>query len=231
MAKKLGLAALAIAAVGTFGLWAVQSPKAPGQSLLPVLTAAAEDAPASTDAAAPAELPAVPDMVLGNAEAKVTLVEYGSYTCPHCRDFHAEVFKKLKSDYIDTGKVKFVFREVYFDRYGLWATMMARCGGATRYFGIHTMLYDGQKEWAASDDPATVIANIRRIGKTAGMDDAALDVCLKDANMAQALLNTYEANAKADNVEGTPTLILDGVKYSNMGYDELKKLIDAELAK
>ena len=134
--KKLGLPALMLVVIAGLGLWAMQSPDADGQSLLPAMAASAEDAPAATPADT-AELPVIPDMVLGNAEAKVTLVEYGSYTCPHCRDFHAEVFKKLKADYIDTGKVKFIFREVYFDRYGLWAAMMARCGGPTRYFGIH----------------------------------------------------------------------------------------------
>ena len=149
MIKKFGLAALALAVVAGLGLWAAQSPDTPAQSLLPGLAAQAQEAPATT-----ADLPAVPDMVLGNADAKVTLVEYASYTCPHCANFHAAVFKDLKRDYIDTGKVKFVYREVYFDRYGLWAAMIARCGGATRYFGINSMLFDGQKEWAASDDPA-----------------------------------------------------------------------------
>ena len=226
MMKKLGLSALAVAVIAGLGLWAALTTRAPGQSLLPGLTAAAQEAPAST-----ADLPAVPDMVLGNADAKVTIIEYASYTCPHCAAFHANVFKDLKRDYIDTGKVRFVFREVYFDRYGLWAAMMARCGGATRYFGISGMLFEGQKEWAASDDPTTVIGNIRRIGKTAGMDDAALDVCMQDSNMAQAMLNTWEANAKTDAVEGTPTLIINGVKSGNVSYDELKALIDAELAK
>ena len=226
MIKKFGLPALALAVVAGLGLWAAQSPDTPAQSLLPGLAAEAQEAPATT-----ADLPAVPDMVLGNADAKVTLVEYASYTCPHCANFHAAVFKDLKRDYIDTGKVKFVYREVYFDRYGLWAAMIARCGGATRYFGINSMLFDGQKEWAASDDPATVVDNLRRIGKTAGMDDAAMDVCMKDGNMAQAMLNTWEANAKADAVEGTPTLILNGTKHSNMSYADLRALIDAELAK
>ena len=228
MMKKLGLPALAVALIAGLGLWAAQTPSAPGQSLLPGLTAEAQeqDAPAST-----AELPAVPDMVLGQADAKVTIIEYASYTCPHCAAFHAEVFKDLKRDYIDTGKVKFILREVYFDRYGLWAAMMARCGGETRYFGIMGMLFEGQKEWSASDDPTTVVNNLRRIGKTAGMDDATLDACMQDSNMAQAMLNTWEANAKTDQVEGTPTLIINGVKSGNMSYDELKALIDAELAK
>ncbi len=226
MMNKFGLPALAIAAIAALGAWAMQGTSGPAQSLLPGLTAEAQEAPATT-----ADLPAIPDMVLGQADAKVTIIEYASYTCPHCAHFHETVFKPLKRDYIDTGKVKFIFREVYFDRYGLWAAMMARCGGATRYFGISGILFEGQKEWAGSDDPATVVGNLRRIGKTAGMDDAMLDACMQDSNTAQAMLNTYEANAKADAVEGTPTLIINGVKNSNMTYDELKALIDAELAK
>ncbi|MGQ0564741.1 MAG: DsbA family protein [Gemmobacter sp.] len=226
MLKKLGLPALMIALIGGLGLWAGQSPTTPGQSLLPGLAAQAQEAPATT-----AALPAVPDMVLGQADAPVTLIEYASYTCPHCANFHAAVFKDLKRDYVDTGKVKLVFREVYFDRYGLWASMMARCGGETRYFGISGMLFEAQKQWAASDDPGAVVDNLRRIGKTAGMDDATLDTCLKNGAMAQAMIETYETNAKADNVEGTPTLILNGVKHGNMAYADLKALIDAELAK
>jgi protein-disulfide isomerase len=226
MVKKLGLPALALVLIGALGLWAAQTPTGPSQSLLPGLTAEAQDAPAST-----AELPEVPDMVLGQADAPVTIIEYASYTCPHCANFHATVFKNLKRDYIDTGKVKFIFREVYFDRYGLWASMMARCGGETRYFGISGMLFEGQQEWPASDDPATVVGNLRRIGKTAGMDDATLDACMQDGAMAQAMINTWEAHAQADQVEGTPTLIINGVKHGNMVYDDLKALIDAELAK
>jgi protein-disulfide isomerase len=225
MAMKRGLAALALTVIAALGLWVVERPgPAP---LLPAMTAQAEDAPATTAAA----LPAVPDMVLGNADAPVTIIEYASYTCPHCARFHEVSFKPLKRDYIDTGKVRMIFREVYFDRYGLWAAMMARCGGPTRYFGISSMLFDGQREWAASDDANAVVENLRRIGKTAGMDEAQIDACMQDANMAQAMLNTWETNGKADNVEGTPTLIINGQKHGNMDYAALKAIIDAELAK
>ena len=68
------------------------------------------------------------DHVLGDPKAPITLIEYASFTCPHCANFHAKNFAKLKSEYIDTGKVNFTYREVYFDRYGLWAAMIARCG-------------------------------------------------------------------------------------------------------
>lgn len=189
--------------------------------------AAAQDTASATTTA---EKPAVPDMIMGQADAPVTIMEYASYTCPHCADFHTNVMDKLKTEYIDTGKVKLVFREVYFDRYGLWAAMMARCGGDMRYFGIGDVLFDTQREWAGSNDPAVVVQNLKRIGKTAGMDDATIDQCMQNGDMAQAMVETYEANVKEDGVEGTPTIFINGAKHSNMDYEALKKLIDAELS-
>lgn len=173
----------------------------------------------------------VPDMVLGNPDAKVTLTEYASFTCPHCASFHQNVFKALKADYIDTGKVRFVYREVYFDRFGLWAAMVARCGGPTRYFGISALLYEGQDEWLVPSDQNATVENLRRIGKTAGMDDAQLEACLNDGEMAKAMVANFQEKSTADGVDSTPTLFINGTKHSNMGYDELKALLDAELAK
>ena len=195
-----------------------------------VLAASVAPVWAQTSPAA-AELPVVPEMAIGNLDSKVVLTEYASYTCPHCATFHSEVFKDLKRDYIDPGKIKFVYREVYFDRYGLWAGMVARCGGEMRYFGIQDILYSTQKDWAGSDDPAVVVENLRRIGRTAGLEDAALDACLNDGAMAQAMVNKYQADSEADGINSTPSFVLNGVKHSNMNYADLKALLDAELAK
>jgi protein-disulfide isomerase len=170
------------------------------------------------------------DFSLGSPDAPVKIVEYASYTCPHCADFHANVFKSLKAEYIDTGKVHFTLREVYFDRYGLWAAMVARCGGEMRYFGIHDMLFDKQKEWAASQDPMEVVNNIKAIGLAAGLDQAALDACLNDQAQAEALIKQFETNMAADGVTGTPTIFINGEKHSNMAWADLKALIDAALA-
>jgi protein-disulfide isomerase len=171
------------------------------------------------------------DFSLGSPDAKVKLVEYASYTCPHCANFHQTVFGQLKKDYIDTGKVHFTMREVYFDRYGLWAALVARCGGEMRYFGIHDILFEKQAEWVASESPAQVVENLKTIGRTAGLDDAAMDVCLNDTANAEALIKQFQTNMEADGVEGTPTLFINGAKHSNMAYEELKALLDAELAK
>jgi protein-disulfide isomerase len=184
-----------------------------------------------TATTAPAATTEVKDFSIGVEDAKVKMVEYASFTCPHCANFHDTVFKSLKTDYIDTGKVQFTYREVYFDRYGLWAAMMARCGGDMRYFGIADILFETQKEWAGTDDPAMVVENLKKIGRTAGMDDAALDVCMKDGAMAEAMVARFEKNMEADGVEGTPTIFINGEKHPNMSYDELKAILDAELAK
>lgn len=181
----------------------------------------------TTEAAAPV----VGDYSLGSPDAKVKMVEYASFTCPHCADFHDNVFTQLKKDYIDTGKVHFTLREVYFDRYGLWAALIARCGGEMRYFGIQDMLFAKQKEWAAAESPQQVVENLKTIGRAAGLEDAAMDACLNDAPTAEALIKQFQTNFEADGVQGTPTLFINGTKHSNMTYADLKAILDAELAK
>ncbi len=201
---------------------------APAETAAPAADAAADDATADT--AASADPAAIPDMVLGNADAPVTVIEYASFTCPHCAAFHADQFQQLKADYIDTGKVRFVYREVYFDRFGLWASMIARCGGEQRFFGISDLLYDGQRDWIGEGDPATIAENLRRIGRTAGLDDTTLDACLADNAQAEALVAWFQENAEADAIDSTPTFVIDGTKHSNMSFDEMSAILDEALA-
>ena len=107
------------------------------------------------DTDAPAR--AVEPMVIGDPDAPVKVVEYASMTCPHCARFHRDVFGKIKANYIETGKVFFEVRDVYFDRYGLWAAMISRCAGAERYFGIADLFYDKQGDWSRLPEPAEAI--------------------------------------------------------------------------
>ncbi|MEM1100063.1 MAG: thioredoxin domain-containing protein [Pseudomonadota bacterium] len=175
-----------------------------------------------------AETLEIEDMTLGEAGAPVQIIEYASYTCPHCRTFHEGAFKELKSEYIDTGLVEFVYREVYFDRFGLWASMVARCGGAERFFGITDLIYGQQSEWTQGQ-PAEIAANLRRIGLTAGLSEAELDACFSDGEKAQSLVAWYEANAAEDGVRSTPSFIIDGVRYGNMSMTEFREIIDGKL--
>lgn len=200
-------------------------------SSLMALTLTLGALPVAAQETAPAAATEIKDFTLGSPDAPVKMVEYASFTCSHCAHFHETVFKPLKAEYIDTGKVEFTAKEVYFDRYGLWAAMAARCGGDMRYFGMSAIFFEKQSEWPASDDPNVVVENIKKIGRSAGMDDATLDACMKDGAMAEAMVARSEAAMKADGVEGTPTLMINGVKHANMEYPELKAIIEAELAK
>ncbi|WP_417250219.1 DsbA family protein [Celeribacter sp.] len=198
---------------------------AAGLSAMPTLSAFAQDA-AESDA----EMTTVPDLVLGDADAPIELIEYASYTCPHCANFHSAVFKNLKADYIDTGKVKFVYREIFFDKFGLWAAMVARCGGDMRYFGIQGLLYEQQSDWLAGGrDAMQIVENLRTIGKTAGLSDEQLDACMNDGEMAKAMVEKSQAEADADNINSTPSLVINGENHSNMSYSDLKDVLDALL--
>ncbi len=199
-----------------------------GTSLTPPLarTAGTQEAPAG-EAAKPQ---AVRDFSLGDENAALEIIEYASFTCPHCRRFHEEVFPKLKAEYIDAGKVKFTLREVYFDPYGLWAGMLARCGGGEKYFPIVDMIFRKQSEWTRGDGPAAVAENLRKIGRLAGLPDEEIDACLQDEAKARAMVAAYQANATRDGINGTPTFIIGGEKVPNMAWPDLKEIIDRKLA-
>ncbi|MXY32884.1 MAG: DsbA family protein [Boseongicola sp. SB0664_bin_43] len=174
----------------------------------------------------------IKEMTLGNPDAAVTVIEYASFTCPHCATFHAGPYKQLKAEYIDSGLIDFVYREVYFDRFGLWAGITARCGenAESRYFGIVEMLYEQQQDWAGgSSDAQEIVDKLRRIGKTAGLTDADLDGCFTDGDRAQALYALYLQNAEADGIRSTPSFVIDGKLHGNMSYADLKALIDEAL--
>ncbi|WP_415919215.1 DsbA family protein [Tateyamaria sp. SN6-1] len=171
----------------------------------------------------------VVEMQMGNPDAPVTVIEYASYTCPHCARFHEGPFKQLKADYIDTDKVNFIYREVYFDRFGLWASAIARCAGTPEsFFGITNMLYATQADWsrAGGGDPAVIVEELRKIGRLAGLPNDTLEACLQDGDNLRTLVAWYQENAERDGINSTPSFMINGTKYNNMAYPEMVRLID-----
>lgn len=212
MQKKIIFGAVAAVALAAGGVFLTQSPTpAPAQ-------------------AATAEVALLPDIPLGEESAPITMIEYASFTCSHCANFHETVYPQLKAEWIDTGKVKFILREVYFDQFGLQAAQVANCAGPMKYYPIGGMLFDGQAEWIGDGQPATVSANLKKIGLKAGLTAEAVDACLADEARAEQMVLAYQTRATADDVQGTPTLIINGVKHENMAYADLKKILEAELA-
>ncbi|MBZ0128883.1 MAG: DsbA family protein [Rhodobacteraceae bacterium] len=172
----------------------------------------------------------VVEMSLGAEDAPITIVEYASFTCPHCATYHKDVFGRLKAEYVDTGKARIVIRDVYFDRFGLWAAMLARCGGAEKFFGVSDLIYNRQREWTSGESNAEIVQNLMKLGRLAGMEDDQMNACLQDNAMAQALVAEYQKNAEADDINSTPSFVINGKKYANMAYPDFKDTLDGLLA-
>ena len=223
MNRILAIAAVAIGVAGYFWYSSTASNSVNNAQATYLLGAAhAQEAGAEIDTTT------VVDMAIGNPDAPVTVVEYASYTCPHCGQFHTGPFKQLKADYIDTGKINFVYREVYFDRFGLWASAVARCAGPDKFFGITDLLYSSQSEWtrAGGGDPSAIVDELRKIGRLAGLDNDSIEACLQDGDNLRTLVAWYQENAERDGIQSTPSFVIDGRTYNNMSYDEMKRLID-----
>lgn len=172
----------------------------------------------------------LPDIAMGAEDAPLTIVEYASFTCGHCANFHNDVFPELKSEYIDSGKVRFIQRDVYFDQVGLWAGILARCGGDDKYYAVTDMLFEEQGEWLSGGSGDEIASNLRRIGLKAGMTEDQMTACWNDTGKVEQLIATFQQNATADEVEATPTFIIGDEKVQNQPWDSMKEIIDSKLA-
>jgi protein-disulfide isomerase len=183
-------------------------------------------AQSASDVAKPVSLP---DMALGPENAPVTITEYASMTCPHCAAFNATVFPKIKSEYIDSGKIRYVFREFPLDIKAAAGSMLSRCiakGDPAKYFAVTDILFKQQSEWVTKNTTET----LTRIGKQAGLSQQAVEDCLKD----QALLDKIAADQKYAGevlkVDSTPTFFINGEKIKGeASFEEFDKRIKALL--
>ncbi len=153
----------------------------------------------------------VSEQVLGDAAAPVTVVEYFSFTCPHCARFHAETFPEIRKRYIDTGKVRWVFRDFPLDRYALFAAVIAHCAGPERYPAFVEVLLETQKQWAFADDPVTALKNLAQLG---GLAPEQVDACLQDQKMVDAVLKMRLEGERNYGIDSTPSFLIGGRKYA-----------------
>ena len=175
----------------------------------------------------------LPDLVLGKADAPVTIVEYASMTCPHCANFHKTTYPALKSKYIDTGKVRFIFREFPLDELAVAGSMLARCAGkedSAKAMALIDVLFASQDKWAASrTNPVPIL---QQIARQAGITEKAFDECLKDQKLYNDIMAVRERGSKEYKVESTPTLFVNGkMQKGGATIEELDKLIEPLLPK
>ena len=148
----------------------------------------------------------LPDLVLGKADAPVTIIEYASMTCPHCATFHKTTYPALKTKYIDTGKVRFIFREFPLDELAVAASMLARCAGGEKSMALIDVLFASQDKWAVRQ-PIPVLT---QIAKQAGMTQEGFEKCLADQKLYNDIIAVRERGSKDYKVESTPTLFVNG---------------------
>lgn len=169
------------------------------------------------------------ERALGDPQAKVTIVEYSSLTCPHCAEFHQNVLPQIKAEYIDTGMVRWVFRDFPLDGRAMGAAMIARCVPAERYFGFIDMLFRDQQAWARSTDPLT---DLKVRAQLAGLAPADVDACLADKALLQGIQARAQEAQKQDGIDGTPSFRMNGQKIApNHSFDEFKSVITPALGK
>jgi protein-disulfide isomerase len=183
-------------------------------------------AQSAADVAKPVSLP---DMALGPADAAVTITEFASMTCPHCAAFNEGVFPKIKSEYIDTGKIRYIFREFPLDIKAAAGSMLARriaSGDASKYFAVIDLLFKSQNDWVMKDTAAA----LTRIGKQAGLSQQQVEDCLKDQSLLDKIAADQKYAADVLKVDSTPTFFVNGEKIKGeTSFEEFDKKIKSLL--
>ena len=165
--------------------------------------------------------PAMGDMTMGKDDAKVVVIEYASASCPHCADFATTQFGKFKADFIDTGKVKFIFREFPHNDAALGAFMIARCAPKEKYFPLIDVFFKTQKDWVPNP-----LEGLKKIALQSGFTEESFNACLNNKDVAKAI---FEVREKADGfgVQGIPTFFINGDHYKgDYTVEGLKAAID-----
>ncbi len=165
----------------------------------------------------------LPELAMGDPSG-VSMIEYGSLTCPHCAVFSREVFPELKKDYIDTGKVRFIFREFSRNPLDVAGFVLARCVGDDKAFAATELLFTEQDKWAFVDKPLEPLIAAMR---PAGLSHDQAMTCLKDQSKADAIVAIGKRGNDEVKITGTPTFVIDGKVYGGeLSFDQLKAILD-----
>ena len=169
------------------------------------------------------------ERALGDEAAPVTIVEYSSLACPHCAAFHRETLPQIKEAYIDSGKVRLVYRDYPLGGAAMAAALIARCVEPSRYFGFIDILYRGQATWAASTKP---LDDLKQLSRFAGLSDADFNACLENKALLQGIQGQAIQAQKEAGIESTPTFFVNERKIVGaQDFEVFKAAIDEELEK
>ncbi len=150
---------------------------------------------------------AMSEKVLGDADAEVTIIEYASLTCPHCAQFHAEILPKIKTEYIEPGKAKLVYRDFPLDEIALKASLLARCAPDDKFFTFIDALFSQQFAWSRSNDPVEALTNLGMVG---GLSKESVEACLSNEELTNYVLQMRLDGQNEYEVNSAPTVIVNG---------------------
>ena len=169
------------------------------------------------------------DRILGQADAGVTIIEYASLTCPHCATFHRGTLPQVKVNWIDPGKARLVYRHYPLDGLALRAAALSNCFEGERYFSFLDALFEGQQRWASAADP---LAELGRLARLAGLDQARIDACIGDEAEMNRILEGMKVAQKTHDVQSTPTIVVNSRKLTGtMSYEDFDKVLQDAAAK
>ena len=166
------------------------------------------------------------DIVLGDPNADVVIVEYASMTCPHCANFYTEVFPKLKEKYIDTGKARFIFREFPLDSLAARASMLARCAGKDRFYPMVDGLFETQETWAAPGVDGQ--EKLKLIAKQAGFSEESYNQCIEDKDLFNKIVAIRKKAHEEFGVDGTPAFFVNGERLDGIGIESFDAAIEGK---
>lgn len=166
------------------------------------------------------------DFVIGNPDAQAVIIEYASLTCPHCARFHADTLPKIKAQYVDTGLVKFIYRDFPLDRVALQAAQVARCMPAERYFSFLDVLFRQQDQWAAGRDPNAMLERIKQLAAVAGLSRERATACVDDQALQLRIVSAAQAGERDYKINATPTLVINGKRHTgSVAFEEIDKVL------
>ena len=161
---------------------------------------------------------------LGDNNAKITIIEYASMTCDHCANFHKNIFPEIYEKYIQTGKVKFIFRDFPLDKQALFAAILANCAPKEKYFDFVKLIFNTTEKWISVEDE--FLKKLKNIGKMGGLSNDQIESCFRNENMVDLAINSRSNGEKKFNITSTPSFIINGKKYSSMTFEQFEKVLD-----
>jgi len=223
MKRILGMATLAltIAACGEAGD-KTDASKAGAESAAPAAAETATAAPATQQGT-------WGDIVYGDPNASVEMIEYASLTCPHCAHLANDIMPTILEKYVDTGKVKLIYRNFVMNRVDLAASTVARCGDMENTHQMMKLFFERQGEWSHAGDEGAILDSLARTARRAGMSRTEFDRCIANTDMHKHLVEMTQNGAKTYQINSTPSLFVNGAKLDNYAAETIEAALDAAL--